>query len=151
MTGVVPYLELASPAPVAVAIDRMGLEWANIAVASAAGGQLNLISFLIKVGAITGLSSVMLVLCYGQTRIFYTMARDGLLPAPDGTGVLRRVGYFPRQMDMVYASARSTQDMIQVCIPITADHSRQDIEARLAGLGNPARPDIASRYLLSCW
>jgi APA family basic amino acid/polyamine antiporter len=80
MTGVVPYLELASPAPVAVAIDRMGLEWANIAVASAAGGQLNLISFLIKVGAITGLSSVMLVLCYGQTRIFYTMARDGLLP-----------------------------------------------------------------------
>jgi len=80
MTGVVPYLELASPAPVAVAIDRMGLEWANIAVASAADGQLNLISFLIKVGAITGLSSVMLVLCYGQTRIFYTMARDGLLP-----------------------------------------------------------------------
>ena len=80
MTGVVPYLELASPAPVAVAIDRMGLEWANIAVASAEGGQLNLISFLIKVGAITGLSSVMLVLCYGQTRIFYTMARDGLLP-----------------------------------------------------------------------
>jgi APA family basic amino acid/polyamine antiporter len=80
MTGVVPYLELASPAPVAVAIDRMGLEWANVAVASAQGGQLNLISFLIKIGAITGLSSVMLVLCYGQTRIFYTMARDGLLP-----------------------------------------------------------------------
>ncbi|MDO9078047.1 MAG: amino acid permease, partial [Brevundimonas sp.] len=80
MTGVVPYLELASPAPVAVAIDRMGLEWANIPMASAAGGELNLISFLIKIGAITGLSSVMLVLCYGQTRIFYTMARDGLLP-----------------------------------------------------------------------
>ena len=80
MTGVVPYLELASPAPVAVAIDRMGLEWANVPLASAAGGQINLISFLIKIGAITGLTSVMLVLCYGQTRIFYTMARDGLLP-----------------------------------------------------------------------
>ena len=80
MTGVVPYLELASPAPVAVAIDRMGLEWADVPLATAEGGQLNLISFLIKVGAITGLSSVMLVLCYGQTRIFYTMARDGLLP-----------------------------------------------------------------------
>ncbi|MBJ7485043.1 amino acid permease [Brevundimonas sp.] len=80
MTGVVPYLELASPAPVAVAIDRMGLEWANVSLASAEGGQLNLISFLIKIGAITGLTSVMLVLCYGQTRIFYTMARDGLLP-----------------------------------------------------------------------
>jgi len=80
MTGVVPYLELASPAPVAVAIDRMGLEWANIPLASSPTGELNLISFLIKIGAITGLTSVMLVLCYGQTRIFYTMARDGLLP-----------------------------------------------------------------------
>lgn len=80
MTGVVPYLELASPAPVAVAIDRMGLEWANVPLAAAPGGELNLIAFLIKIGAVTGLSSVMLVLCYGQTRIFYTMARDGLLP-----------------------------------------------------------------------
>ena len=80
MTGVVPFKELASPAPIAVAIDRMGLEWANVPLAAAPGGQLNLISFLIKIGAITGLSSVMLVLCYGQTRIFYTMARDGLLP-----------------------------------------------------------------------
>ena len=80
MTGVVPYLELASPAPIAVAIDRMGLEWANVPLAAAPNGQLNLIAFLIKIGAVTGLSSVMLVLCYGQTRIFYTMARDGLLP-----------------------------------------------------------------------
>ena len=80
MTGVVPYLELASPAPIAVAIDRMGLEWANVPLAASPTGQLNLIAFLIKIGAITGLSSVMLVLCYGQTRVFYTMARDGLLP-----------------------------------------------------------------------
>ena len=80
MTGVVPYLQLASPAPIAVAIDRMGLEWANVPLAAAPSGQLNLIAFLIKIGAVTGLSSVMLVLCYGQTRIFYTMARDGLLP-----------------------------------------------------------------------
>lgn len=80
MTGVVPYKELAGAAPIAIAIDRMGLDWANIPVSGAEGGQLNLISVLIKIGAITGLSSVMLVLCYGQTRIFYTMARDGLLP-----------------------------------------------------------------------
>jgi basic amino acid/polyamine antiporter, APA family len=80
MTGVVPYKELASPAPIAVAIDRMSLTWADVPLATAEGGKLNLIAFLIKVGAITGLSSVMLVLCYGQTRIFYTMARDGLLP-----------------------------------------------------------------------
>jgi len=81
MTGVVPFPELASPAPIAVAIDRMGLEWANVPLASAAGGQLNLISFLVKIGAVTGLASVMLVLVYAQTRVFYTMSRDGLLPA----------------------------------------------------------------------
>lgn len=80
MTGVVPYKELASPAPVAVAIDRMGLHWADVSVPWLATEKLNLISFAIKIGAITGLSSVMLVLCYAQTRVFYTMSRDGLLP-----------------------------------------------------------------------
>jgi len=80
MTGVVPYKELASPAPIAVAIDRMGLEWANLPFNNAEGQPFNAISLMIKIGAITGLSSVMLVLVYGQTRIFYTMARDGLLP-----------------------------------------------------------------------
>ncbi|CAL4867810.1 putative amino acid permease YhdG [Asticcacaulis sp. MM231] len=81
MTGVVPYLELASPAPIAVAIDRMALTWANFPWPYVPSGQMNAISLLIKVGAVAGLSSVMLVLCFGQTRIFYTMARDGLLPA----------------------------------------------------------------------
>ena len=37
-------------------------------------------SVLIKVGAVAGLTSVMLILTYGQSRIFYAMARDGLLP-----------------------------------------------------------------------
>jgi APA family basic amino acid/polyamine antiporter len=49
-------------------------------MAASPNGHLNLIAFLVKIGAVTGLSSVMLVLCYGQTRIFYTMARDGLMP-----------------------------------------------------------------------
>ncbi|MFN3230189.1 MAG: APC family permease, partial [Asticcacaulis sp.] len=80
MTGVVPFRELASPAPIAVAIDRMGLEWANFAAPWSPSGEMNAISLLIKIGAVTGLSSVMLVLVFGQTRIFYTMARDGLLP-----------------------------------------------------------------------
>lgn len=65
LTGVVPYSDLNVPDPMAVAVDQIGLGW---------------FSFIIKVGAIMGLSSVMLVLVYGQTRIFYTMARDGLIP-----------------------------------------------------------------------
>ena len=67
LVGIVPYTELDDPAPIAKAVNQIGLPWFAI---------------LVKIGAIAGLSSVMLVLLYGQTRIFYTMARDGLLPAP---------------------------------------------------------------------
>jgi APA family basic amino acid/polyamine antiporter len=66
LTGVVHYTELNVPDPIAVAVDQIGLGW---------------FAFIIKIGAIMGLSSVMLVLLYGQTRIFYTMAKDGLLPS----------------------------------------------------------------------
>jgi basic amino acid/polyamine antiporter, APA family len=67
LTMIVNYRELNVPDPVAVAVDAFGPQWAWFAKT-------------IKVGAIIGLTSVILVLMYGQTRIFYTMARDGLLP-----------------------------------------------------------------------
>src|SRR5665647_1789372 len=65
LTGVVPYAQLNVTAPVAVAIDAMRLFW---------------LSPLIKIAAIIGLMSVMMVQLMGQPRIFYTMAKDGLLP-----------------------------------------------------------------------
>lgn len=67
LTGIVKYTELNVPAPLALAIDRTGeaLVWLRP---------------WIKVGAIAGLSSVILVMLMGQPRIFYTMANDGLLP-----------------------------------------------------------------------
>lgn len=65
LVGIVPYASLDNPAPIAMAVNQIGLPWFAI---------------LVKLGAIAGLSSVMLVLLYGQTRIFYTMSRDGLLP-----------------------------------------------------------------------
>jgi len=67
LTLIVDYRQLNVPDPVAVAVDAFGPEWAWFAKA-------------VKIGAIIGLTSVILVLMYGQTRIFYTMARDGLLP-----------------------------------------------------------------------
>ncbi len=67
LTLIVPYTSLNVPDPVAVAVDAFGPQWAWFAST-------------IKVGAIIGLTSVILVLMYAQTRIFYTMARDGLLP-----------------------------------------------------------------------
>ena len=64
-TGIVPYRELDVPDPIAVAADRAGLGW---------------MATLIKIGAIAGLTSVILVMLLGQSRVFYSMARDGLLP-----------------------------------------------------------------------
>jgi APA family basic amino acid/polyamine antiporter len=66
LVGIVPYTDLNDAAPIAKAVNQIGLPWFAV---------------LVKIGAIAGLTSVMLVLLYGQTRIFYTMARDGLIPS----------------------------------------------------------------------
>jgi APA family basic amino acid/polyamine antiporter len=65
LTGVVPYDKLNVPDPIAVGIDAIGIRW---------------LAPIVKLGAILGLTSVILVLLLGQSRIFYSMARDGLLP-----------------------------------------------------------------------
>jgi len=67
LTGIVKYDQLDVGAPVAVAIDTLG-------------SGFSWLKTLIKVGALAGLSSVILVMMMGQPRIFYAMARDGLLP-----------------------------------------------------------------------
>jgi APA family basic amino acid/polyamine antiporter len=64
LTGVVSYTKLGVPDPVAVGIDATGIRWG---------------SFLVKVGAIFGLGTVMLVMLLGQSRVFYSMSCDGLL------------------------------------------------------------------------
>ena len=66
LTGMVPYTELNTAAPVALALDRHP--------------ELSWLSGWIKLGAIAGMTSVMLVMLLGQPRIFYAMAQDGLLP-----------------------------------------------------------------------
>lgn len=65
LTGIVNYKELDNAAPVAVAIDRTGLAWLKTAI---------------KLAIIAGYSSVILVMLLGQSRVFYSMSRDGLLP-----------------------------------------------------------------------
>ena len=65
LTGVISYQALNVAAPIALAVDHIGMLW---------------LSPIIKVGAIAGLTSVMLVLLMGQSRIFFAMAKDGLLP-----------------------------------------------------------------------
>ena len=65
LTAVVPYTSLNVSDPVAVGIDATGIKW---------GG------YLVKLGAIFGLGTVMLVMMLGQSRVFYSMAHDGLVP-----------------------------------------------------------------------
>src|SRR5579884_3554579 len=66
LTGVVNYKDLNVAAPLAIAVDRMkGMPW---------------IGEIMKVGSLLGLTSVILVMLLGQSRVFYSMSRDGLLP-----------------------------------------------------------------------
>ncbi len=67
LTGLLPYTQLGTAKPVATALEAYPqLTWLKIAV---------------EIGAIAGLSSVVLVMMMGQTRIAYTISRDGLLPS----------------------------------------------------------------------
>lgn len=66
LTGMVPYPTLNVSYPVAFALEQVGVSWASALVAA---------------GAFMGLTTVMLVLYYGLTRILFAMGRDGLLPA----------------------------------------------------------------------
>ena len=65
LTGLVPYPKLNVADPVVEGARAIGLPW---------------LSLLVEVGALVGLTTVILVLLYGQSRIFATMANDGLLP-----------------------------------------------------------------------
>ena len=66
LTGLLPYTQLSTPKPVATALETYpSLLW---------------LKHVVEIGAIAGLSSVILVMLMGQPRIFYSMAQDGLLP-----------------------------------------------------------------------
>ncbi|MFY0544341.1 amino acid permease [Brevibacillus sp. H7] len=80
LTGIVPYTELNVKNPVAFALSYVQQDW---------------VAGFISLGAITGITTVLLVMMYGQTRLFYAMSRDGLLP-----GIFSRVSekkQVPRQ------------------------------------------------------
>jgi APA family basic amino acid/polyamine antiporter len=66
LTGIVNYRDLAVPAPLAVALDRLPYPWLALAM---------------KAASLAGLTSVILVMLLGQSRVFFSMSRDGLLPA----------------------------------------------------------------------
>lgn len=64
LTGIVPYSQIHVKAPVAEALNSAGIRW---------GGAL------VAIGAVAGITSVLIVMLLGQIRVFYAMSRDGLL------------------------------------------------------------------------
>lgn len=65
LTGIVPYEMLNVKNPVAFAMSHVNQDW---------------VAGFISLGAIIGITTVLLVMMYGQTRLFFAMSRDGLLP-----------------------------------------------------------------------
>lgn len=65
LTGIVPYDQLGVKNPVAFALNYIHQDW---------------IAGFVSLGAIAGITTVLLVMMYGQTRLFYAISRDGLLP-----------------------------------------------------------------------
>jgi basic amino acid/polyamine antiporter, APA family len=65
LTGMVPYDQIDKDAPIAMAFERVHMDWARL---------------IISLGAVAGITSVMLVLMLSQPRVLLAIARDGLLP-----------------------------------------------------------------------
>lgn len=65
MTGILPYKQLDDPAPISLVLQAVNQNW---------------VAGFVSLGAILGLTTVLLVMLYGQTRVFFAMSRDGLLP-----------------------------------------------------------------------
>jgi basic amino acid/polyamine antiporter, APA family len=64
LTHIVPYQQLNVPDPVVIGMRVTGHQWAT---------------FMVELGALAGLATVMLVMLLGQSRVFYSMSKDGLL------------------------------------------------------------------------
>jgi len=108
LLGIVPYQQLNVADPLAVGIDATGLRW---------------LSPVIKIAALFGLFSTMLVNLLAQTRIFYSMSRDGLLPKVFAT-------VHPR-----FRTPHVSTIMTGVIIALVAGLTRIDVLGQLVSIG----------------
>ena len=111
LNGVVPYYTLNNAFPVAYAVNHMGLSWGPAA------------SVIISLGAIAGLTTVLLVMMFGQSRIFFAMSRDGLIP-PSFTRV------HPTWRTPIYSTV-----FFGICIAIVAAFTPINIVGSLTNMG----------------
>ncbi|MBP7146936.1 MAG: amino acid permease [Acidobacteria bacterium] len=108
MTGIVPYTELGVADPIALVLNALHMRWA---------------SAVISLGAIAGITSVLLVLLMGQPRIIFAMSRDGLLPSALAT-VHRR-----------FRTPYVTTILIGAIVAIAAALTPIDVSSELCSIG----------------
>ena len=108
LTGLVPYPKLNVPDPIAEGVNAIGHHWFTVVV---------------DLGALLGLTTVTLVLLYGQSRVFAAMANDGLLPA--------LFGHLHPKLGTPWIS----QLLIGAIVAVTAAVAPIDMLAELVGVG----------------
>jgi APA family basic amino acid/polyamine antiporter len=119
MVGLVPYTQLGVAAPMAVAIDAARVKSAGSALAP----LIAVLPMLVKLGAIAGLSSVMVVMMLGQPRVFLSMANDGLLPA------------WARKIHPKYRTPHVTTILTGVVVSLAAGFTPINILGELVSIG----------------
>jgi len=150
LTGIVPYTELNVSSPVAHSLQLLGYKWA---------------SALVSTGVITGLTTVMLVLYYGLTRIIFAMSRDGLL-SPFFAKVNRKTqtpvrvivlcgivmalgaGFFPLGALAELVNIGTLAAFVLVCLGVIVLRIRQPHLHR--PFKNPLNPLFPALGMLSC-
>ncbi len=121
LTGVVSYTRLNVPSPVSHALILLGL--------NAAGS-------IISIGAICGLTTVLLVLLFGQSRIFFAMSRDGLLP-----------GFFAKVHPRFRTPYLSTM-LVGIVVALVAGFTPIDVVAELTNIGTLAAFVLVSASII---
>ncbi|MBB4198633.1 APA family basic amino acid/polyamine antiporter [Rhodoblastus sphagnicola] len=111
LTGVVPFAALDRPDPISAVIDAIGLPW---------------LAVVVKFAALAGLTTVILVLLFGQARILFAMANDGLLP-----GLFARIN--PR-----FRTPAASQALVGLCVAALAGLLPIDVLGEMVSIGTLA-------------
>src|SRR3989441_749225 len=151
LVGMVPYGELNLPAPMAYAMERIGAPW--------------WIRLAINLGAVLGVGSVILVMLLGQSRVFYSMSRDGLLgpwagrvhprfrtpyvsTIYTGIAVCFATGPFPLQLLRTWGNIGTLLAFVLVCAGVwILRYTRPDLERPFRA---PLVPLVPLAGILSC-
>lgn len=111
LTGMVSYTKLDTASPVASAMIQVGLNWAGT---------------IISIGAIAGLTTVLLAVLFGQSRIFFSMSRDGLLPP------------FFSKVHPTFRTPYLSSLIVGVLVALLAGFTPIDVVAELTNIGTLA-------------